>query len=176
MVKGAALYISLIKAHSRALILSAGRVPIKGSAYSNPPASTRPATPGLASHGLLLIGDSRPSSSPSPFPPPSTRSPLPRHDRVLPPLRRSVGAHCGRSHTGVRSCSAYWRGNALRSAEERDTVGCLFWSELLGISGANAKRASERWTTCRDTMTSLVNSACLLFLPVALLLSEYRHI
>lgn len=116
------------------------------------------------------------SSSGTPvLPPPPPPPAPPRHDRVLPPVQRSVWAHCGCSHTGVRSCSAD-RGETPRSAEERDTVGCLFWSELLGISGADLKPVRERRTTCRVSMASLVNSACLLFLPVALLLSKYRDI
>lgn len=66
--------------------------------------------------------------------------------------------------------------NTLASTEERDGVGCLFcWSQLLGISGAKPKLVNERRTTLRVSMASLVNSACLLFLPVALLLSKYKN-
>lgn len=53
----------------------------------------------------------------------------------------------------------------LSSLEEQ-----LWWISVLRL-----KTCSGLWTTCRVSMASLMNSACLLLLPVALLLSEYTN-
>lgn len=125
-----------------------------------------PVHPHLVSLHVQLIGDSPPSSSSSA----RTRPPSPSAERL--------SALWMLSH---RSTELHWgqEGNTLSSTEEQ-TVRAAFsfvTTTVLGISGANLKLVRERRTTCRVSMASLVNSACLLFLPVALLLSKYpKHL
>ena len=117
-----------------------------------------------------------------------TDAPSPSAERMSAPWLLS-------SHSGAQSCAEDSRETLW--AAPRSGTGCAafsFSNRNLGIPvNYNKKRKRKkkrrkkktgkkkksretcegRRTTCRVSMASLMNSACLLFLPVALLLGEY---
>ena len=134
---------------------------------------------GLSSSLLLLSPPSSSSSS----------------ARTRPPLQRSGWAHRGCSPLTVEHRAA--RRTAGKHFEQHRGAGqgalpFLFLTATWEFLWTTTKKEKEkkkrkkkqekkksretcegRRTTCRVSMASLMNSACLLFLPVALLLGEY---